>query len=789
MKKSRSKPRALAAAISGSHLHRSLMPCTAVLLASLSGVLHAADAETADAVLPTVKVEAGAEPVQDGVLATQTRVGKTLQDPHDVPQAITTVTRKVMDEQHASTLREALRNVSGLTFNAAEGGRSGDNMMLRGFYIFGDIYLDGIRDTAQYNRELFNLEQVDVLRGSAAMLFGRGQAGGVINQVSKAPYLRDRNKLTLAAGTQDHQEIKGDFNKRIGTTSAVRLNLLKRDEGSVRSNPVTGTEPEIHRDGVSLSAGMGLGTDNQLILSHIATRTRDLPDYGVGFDAATKHPRKDQSAKTFWGIGANFDDSDTNITTATHQYRFSPKTQLRSQIRKSNYERAYWASAPLSLASPAPATHPAPLAEGTSPKTRQFVTDNVVVQSDLSTSFEAFGMSHEVVSGVEYLYEDAKRWGLCNLNATLSAPCANTTTTGSTTASYFNKDKVNPTSLNTYRGDTFAYYAQDTIEFVPNWKLLLGARRDIMRAHYAAPNDPAAGINNSPSLKFNENSYRTGLSWQPSEAAHYYVSYSDSFSPTADLYQLSGGANPPERSQVSELGAKWLFFAGDLAFRTAAYRADKEWERNTDLESTAAILTKKRRTDGLEFEMAGRITPRWEVFSGLALMKARTLELAEGNRRTVTVKKNTPDNMTPANVTRSEEIITNPAFLGQRPRNTPAYTFNVWSTYKLTDRVTAGVGAETKGERTGYNPSGGCTQSQLNGNTTQVCTQAPFDPNKLPSYVRWDAMTSWENKQYTVRLNVLNLLNKVYYDALYDNGGFTVPGQGRKVILTAEYKF
>ena len=78
------------------------------------------------------------------------------------------------------TLREALRNVSGLSFNAAEGGRSGDNMMLRGFYTFGDIYLDGIRDTAQYNREVFNLEQVDVLRGAASMLFGRSAAGGVI---------------------------------------------------------------------------------------------------------------------------------------------------------------------------------------------------------------------------------------------------------------------------------------------------------------------------------------------------------------------------------------------------------------------------------------------------------------------------------------------------------------------------------------------------------------------------------------------------------------------------------
>ena len=138
--------------------------------------------------MPAVTVKANAEQ-QDGLRATKTRVGKVVQDPHDVPQAITTVTRKLIEEQEANSLREALRNVSGLSFNAAEGGRSGDNMMLRGFYTFGDMYLDGIRDTAQYNRELFNLEHVDVLRGAAAMLLGRGQAGVVINQVSKTPML------------------------------------------------------------------------------------------------------------------------------------------------------------------------------------------------------------------------------------------------------------------------------------------------------------------------------------------------------------------------------------------------------------------------------------------------------------------------------------------------------------------------------------------------------------------------------------------------------------------------
>ena len=171
---------------------RPLLPLSAIMLAVLSAGAQAQATPSSAKTLPTVTVNAAEDAApQDGHRATATRVGKVLQDPHDIPQAVTTVTNTLMEEQQVGSLKEALRNVSGLSFNAAEGGRSGDNMNLRGFYTFGDMYLDGIRDTAQYNRETFNLESVEVLRGSAAMLYGRGQAGGIINQVSKAPLPAD----------------------------------------------------------------------------------------------------------------------------------------------------------------------------------------------------------------------------------------------------------------------------------------------------------------------------------------------------------------------------------------------------------------------------------------------------------------------------------------------------------------------------------------------------------------------------------------------------------------------
>lgn len=695
--------------------------------------------------LATVSVQADAEIPQDGMRASVTRVGKVLQDPHDIPQAVTTITNQIMDEQQVGSLREALRNVSGLSFNAAEGGRSGDNMMLRGFYTFGDIYLDGIRDTAQYNRETFNLEQVDVLRGAGAMLFGRGQAGGVINQVSKTPLLTDRHKVSGSVGSDDYLEASGDFNKRLGDRSAIRVNVMRRDEGSWRSNPATGAEPDIHRAGLAASLGLGISTNDEFILSHVATRTDDNPDYGFSFDSATRRPNKNFSPDTFWGVNANFDESDTQITTATYTHRFSPKSEWRTQLRHADYERSYWARTP--SVSVAPGSNGLNAGSASVGPSRAMDYETLTLQSDFSNQFKAFGMKHELLLGVEYLREDSFRNSLQNLGGT-------TAITPPILRPYVTSSTAQPVL---FESDSYAAYVQDSVEFVPNWKATLGVRRDKLDAQYSSLT--------SPQLKYGEWSTRAALSYLPTEDTHYYLGFSDSFSPTADLYQLTVAPQPAERSKVLELGAKWMLFEGDLALRAALYRADKAWERNTDLESTAAILTKKRRTDGFELEAAGRINDNWEVFSGLALMDAKILAVAE--------------NINPA----SGAITTgNAGYIGQRARNTPKYTFNLWSTYKLSGGWKIGGGVEAKGDRYGFNPSGAGAIPTLPGQTA-------FHPNTAPAYARWDAMLAYEQKKWGVRLNVQNLFDKVYYDAVYDNGSFSVPGTGRKVILTGEYKF
>ena len=602
-------------------------------------------------------------------------------------------------------------------------------MMLRGFYTFGDIYLDGIRDTAQYNRELFNIEQVDVLRGSAAMLFGRGQAGGVINQVSKMAKLSDENTVSAALGSYNYYQFTGDFNKKLDDTTAIRLNVMDRAEENYRKNPSNGDRPKIDRQGIAFSFGTGIGTDNEFFLNHVTTATNDDPDFGVSFvnkrpvNAAVNGSKIDDGV--YYGGSKNFDTSNTSITTGIFTHKFSNDTQLRTQIRSADYERAYWAQ------KPSGDTLPNANFSATGAVTRKMHYQTQSVQSDFSTKFNLAGLEHQFLTGVEYLKEKNYRNSLLDLDAS--------------SGKFYNASIESAAAPSKFDADNYAVYFQDTVTIAPKWNVLFGVRRDEMRSEYSTPSK----------LSYGENSYRTGLSWHQTPATHYYLSWSDSFSPTGDLYQLDS-SKPPERSQTVEAGAKWLLLDGDLAFRAAVYRTNKDWERNTDLEanSSNSLLSKKRRTDGVEFELAGRITDAWEVFSGLALMDARITEVAPG---------------------------ANPGFEGQRARNTPPVTFNLWSTYKFSPGWKLGLGLESKGERYGYSPS--------SASTTAAFTNGKFDPNTLPGYTRLDAMLAYEQAKWSVKMNVKNLLDKTYYDAIYDNGSFSVPGNSRTLIVTTEYKF
>lgn len=724
-----------------SHLppHRPTVATAAVFMAlSASGSLFAQGTETQEPekTLAPVRVTDKLEREGNGYQGGVTRIGKLPQLPKDVPQALTIVSEALIEDKNADTLKEALRNVAGLSFNAGEGGRIGDNMTLRGFSSFGDLYLDGIRDVAQYNRETFNIEQVEVLRGSAAMLFGRGQAGGVINQASKEPGLINKGSITGTVGSYDYKRVTADANQAVGENAAIRVTVMKTDAGSSRDH--VGSE----REGVAPTIRWGIGTADEFSVGHYYLKTHNTLDYGVPFFQGKPI---DVPASRFYGTTADYEDNTTHITTASYKHRFSNDTELKTVLRHADYTRDLWGVAPRVAAGTTSINDNTVITRGR--QARGGHEETWTSQTDFTTKFATGTFKHEVLAGLELLEERAGRWSYgtgvaANPSTTVGSPNADPVLP----AGYGSKVR---STISRYDGLTIGAYAQDTIEFVPGWKVLVGARHDKMDASYS----------NGANVDFGEWSYRTGLSWQPDDYQHYYLAFSDSFNPTADLYQFTTTSSPApaERSKTLEIGSKWELFAGDLSLRTSLYRAEKEWERNTDVESASNaptpanpfpnLLSRKRHTNGFELEVAGRLTNRWEVFLGWALMDSRI------------------DRAKPGGSTAVE---------GLRPRNTPNYTYSLWSTYRLDGGWRVGAGVEGKGARLAY--------AIPNGTAVPAVSTAP-------AYQRWDAMVAYEQPRYAVKLNVLNLFDKRYYESVYENGGHVVPGTSRAAQMSVEYKF
>ena len=242
---------------------------TAILALSGAGL-------TATAALAQTTNDQGLETV----VVTDTRLdldllpGKIL----DTPASIDVVPAEVIKEQGVTSLQEALKNVPGITLNAGEGGTHGDLVNLRGFSAGDDYFLDGLRDTGLYNRDSFDYDSLEVLKGPASTLFGRGTTGGAINQVSKSPQLHPTEEFALTGGNNGEIRATADVNYVLGDTSAVRLNLMGQ-----RNNVVGRNFARTQKWGAAPSFAYGLDTDTVFTLQYLHEQEDSIPDNGLPF--------------------------------------------------------------------------------------------------------------------------------------------------------------------------------------------------------------------------------------------------------------------------------------------------------------------------------------------------------------------------------------------------------------------------------------------------------------------------------------------------------------------------
>jgi catecholate siderophore receptor len=307
---------------------------------------------------------------------------------------------------------------------------------------------------------------------------------------------------------------------------------------------------------------------------------------------------------------------------------------------------------------------------------------------------------------------------------------------------------------NQYSSTGWGAYVQDLVQIAPQWKLLGGLRYDSLTGDYdtfgTPPNATDNGAKTSYRMKVGEWSKRAGVLFQPNDLQSFHFSYGTSFNTSGDTYSL-GASNvdtPPEQSENFELGAKLDSTDKRFTTRLALFRAVKTNERNTDPLLSVVTLTGSRYASGLEIDVSGRLTPKWEVFGSFTWMPDAKVTKAA-----------------PCPATGSCSQATAGERVGDRPALTPVHSGSAWTTYQVSSQWRVGGGLTFRGR--------------------QTPTRSEFE---VPSFVVGDMMAEYAySDALTIKANMSNVTNKLYADALYP--AHYIPGAGRMTQVTASYKF
>jgi catecholate siderophore receptor len=649
----------------------------------------------------------------------------------DIPQTITVIPRAVMDEQGATTLRDVLRNVAGITFQAGEGGvPAGDQLSIRGFSARTDMFVDGVRDFGGYSRDSFNMEQVEVAKGPTSSLAGRGSTGGAINQVSKAPNLSPLADATIGAGNASYQRTTIDVNQPLSDFpipgTAIRVNAMWTDTDVPNRDHVSSS-----RWGVAPSIGLGAGTKTRATISYFKLKQDNLPDYGLPWVPATTNPELaafangtppvDQS--NFYGLlQRDYENTDTDLATVDVARDLGRDTVVRNLTRWGRNVRDSIITAPRFVA----------VNTGTA-LNRQLqsrdMTDEILAnQTNLTTRVSTGAIDHAIVAGVELSSESSvnhARIGPTAPTADLYHPNPNDPYPGPIVRSGASTDGT---------ANSMAAYAFDTLSIGSHLELTGGLRWDRFAVDYVstAVTGAATPFDRVDTMT----SGRAGIVYKPRPEGSVYVGYGTSFNPSAEGLSLAA-ANvdlEPEKTRNIEAGTKWDLFRQQLSATAAIFRTDKTNARTPGVNpgDPPTVLAGRQQVSGIEFGVSGRLRRWWTAIVNYAHMRS-TIE---------------------ASNTAAE--------LDQNLALTPEHTLSLWTTFDLPGGVGVGGGAQ-------YMDS----VFRNATNTTSV-----------PSYWLINATASYAvNTHLTLRVNASNLADEHYVDRV--GGGHYIPGPGRQAMVTA----
>ena len=649
----------------------------------------------------------------------------------EVPQTINVIQRDVIEQQGATTLRDVLRNVVGITVQAGEGGvPAGDNLTIRGFSARTDMFIDGVRDFGGYARDAFNLEQVEVAKGPSSVISGRGSTGGAINQVSKAPHMEPSYAVTLGGGTADYVRSTADVNHPIGDNAGMRVNLMWTDADVPGRDAVTSG-----RWGVAPAFAWGLAGATPVTVSHLHLSQDNIPDYGLPWVPVNTNPqlaaysngRPPVDSSSYYGIlDRDFEQTTTDVATVQVDHRVGNRLSLRNLTRYGRNDRDSVITAPRFASVNTSTTLNRQL------QSRDMVDTIATNQTGAQLRFATGPVVHAVSTGVEFARETSE-------NFARTGPATPQT------------DLFNPTPDDPYPGpivrtgasaygtaNSAAAFLFDTVNLGSRWEVSGGVRWD--RFDVDADSTAVGGVVTSRGRVDRMTSWRGGVVYKPAVNGTVYTGYGTSLNPSAEGLSLSAAtvALEPEKTRNYEIGTKWDFAGGRLATTAAVFQTEKTNARTPGVNpgDPPTVLAGEQRVRGIEVGASGHVTRQWTLLSGYAFMASK-IEASN----------------TAAEVDNALAL-------------TPAHTFNIWTTYALPFNVSVGGGVQFM-DAVFRNAT----------NTTDV-----------PSYGLVNALVSYAvNDQLTLRVNGQNLGNVDYVDRI--GGGHYVPGPRRQIMLTSDFRF
>lgn len=619
----------------------------------ITGHIYAAEADSqAVTNLPTIAVKAEKEKNLKQEVGQASSATKGLMQLKDVPQIVNVVPKQILREQTVTSMQGALQNVAGLSFSVGDGQR--DQVMIRGFSAITDNYVDGIRDDALYFRDMSNVERVEVLKGPASVLYGRGSAGGLVNKINKKPMDQSLREVSLIGSTTGQRRAEVDVNEKVAENVKVRLTGAVEDSDGYRDQAF------LKRQAVAPSVEWDISDKTKLLLQADYLHDDRLADQGFPTDPVTGKPVK-TNPKTFYGAlnGKEVGDVDTEISSQTISldHEFNDQLKYHGAVRHYNYslDRQY---SVVSHQDSAKNKLPADQIQLSQSK-RIRNEDGVYVQQELSTLFNTGFLKHNTLIGAEYSkqHKDELVWSKARQITNIFNPeLKNWAPLDTNVAAGTNNS-------NTF--ENYGVYLQDLMTVTDQLKVLVGLRYDNLSQDR---NDKVK----SQILNRTDNTYspRIGLVYQPVSNISLYTSYNRSFQPLADsfvLYTNSADLSPTKTENV-EVGAKWDV-NDQLNVTLALFEMSQTNIQNQDpANPNQALLAGEQKTKGVELSLTGQLTDQLSVLAGYSYMDGK-------------IEKSTI------------------GFTGNHSALTPNNTANLWLKYQINDHWYAAVGGRGESSR------------------------------------------------------------------------------------------